>query len=181
DVARKGALADQYVRHLWRLFRRVATSDSRHRDDVWDPEIVQPSFALLEEKDELIARTVVITHPDRALVPHKGLPAPETSLFCFRVGDEHRFSVTQEVEVRVTPEDAVDFAKEFTEARVRENLEPVVARRLAVFQPSRRADGPMLLERFICRIGDDEIDGLWRLGLEPADGVMRESFEWLGK
>jgi hypothetical protein len=35
----------------------------------------------------------------------------------------------------------------------------------------------MLLERFVRRVGDEEIDGLARQGREPADGVLRGQLE----
>ena len=52
------------------------------------------------------------------------------------------------------------FAKQLGKSRVRKHREPVVARRLAVLQPRRGADSPMLFERFVGRIGNEEIDRL---------------------
>jgi hypothetical protein len=88
------------------------------------------------------------------------------------LGDEHRFGVAEQVEMRVAPEHAVGFGEQLAEARVREDPEPVVARGLAVLEPRRRADGAVLLERFVGRIRDQQIDRFRGLVLQPAHGVQ---------
>ena len=79
--------------------------------------------------------------------------------------------------MRVGLEHAVDLGKQLAEPRVREDLEPVVARRLAVLQPRRRADGAVLLERLVGRIGDDQVDGFRRQIAEPVDRIARRQLE----
>ena len=79
--------------------------------------------------------------------------------------------------MRVALQDAEGLAEQLAEPRVRENLEPVVARRLAVLQPRRRADRAMLLERLVGRIGDQQIDRFRRLRAQPLDGVERREIE----
>ena len=114
-------------------------------------QVVQAPLALLEEEDELIARTIVVAHTDGALVPDQWLPELEAGLFGLRLGDEHRFGVAEQVEMRVAPEHAVGFGEQLAEARVRKDPEPIVARGLAVLEPRRRPDGAVLLERFVGR------------------------------
>ena len=77
--------------------------------------------------------------------------------------------------MRVPPEHAVGFGEQLAEARVREDPEPVVARGLAVLQPRRRADGAVLLERFVGRIRDQQIDRFRGLVSQPATASKFES------
>ena len=168
DVARLRALADQDLGHPDRLFSRVAAMHTRDRQHVRNTQIVQAPLALLEEEDELVARTIVVAHADGALVPDQRLPELEAGLFGLRLGDEHRFGIAEQVEMRVAPEHAVGFGEQLAEARVREDPEPVVARGLAVLEPRRRADGAVLLERFVGRIGDQQVDRFRRLVSQPA-------------
>jgi hypothetical protein len=57
---------------------------------------------------------------------------------------EGRLLVAEQIEVRVLLQHAVHLDEELVEARVGEDREPVVARRLAVGQPRRRADRAVL-------------------------------------
>ena len=171
-VARLRALANQDLGYPDRLFSRVAAMHTRDRQHVRNTQIVQAPLALLEEEDELVARTIVVAHADGALVPDQRLPELEAGLFGLRLGDEHRFGIAEQVEMRVAPEHAVGFGEQLAEARVREDPEPVVARGLAVLEPRRRADGAVLLERFVGRIRDQQIDRFRGLVLQPAHGVQ---------
>jgi hypothetical protein len=77
----------------------------------------------------------------------------------------------------VALEHAVDLFEELGESRVRKNLEPVVAGRLAVLEPRGRADRPVLLQRFVGRVGDQQIHRFgWEIS-KPPDGVLREQLE----
>jgi hypothetical protein len=73
--------------------------------------------------------------------------------------------------VRVATEDAVDFDEQLRKPRVGEDGEPVVARGLAVLEARGGADGAMLLQRFVRRIGDHEVHGLGRQLAQPRHGV----------
>ena len=95
------------------------------------------------------------------------------------LGDEHRFRVAQEIEVGVRLQNAMGLLEQFREARVRENLEPIVARGLAVCQPGRRSHGAMLLERLVGRISDDQVHGFARHVAQPVDRVARREIETL--
>ena len=71
--------------------------------------------------------------------------------------------------------------EEVAEAVVREDREPVVARRLAVLQPCRRPDGAVLLQRLVRRVCNQKIYTRVRKPLQGRDGVslnQREPIGW---
>ena len=106
-----------------------------------------------------------------------GFQKLEPGALGLRLGDEHRLGVAEQIEVRVALEHAKHFGEQLREARVRKHREPVVARCLAVLQPRRRADGAMLLERLVGRVGDHQVDRLGRLLAQPVDGIERGELE----
>ena len=151
--------------------------DARLGDDVGHAQVVQPTLAFLEEQDELVARPVVIPHPDRALVPHQRLPELEAGPFRLRLGDEHRFGVAEQIEVRVGLEHAKNFGEQLAEPRVGKDAKPVVARRLTVLQPRRCPHGAMFFERFVRRVRHHQIHRLSRQIAQPLDGIERSELE----
>ena len=122
------ALIHQDLGNSDRFFGRVAAVNAPGRNDIGDAKIVQPSLSLFKEQNELIARAVVIPHPDRPLVPHKRLPEPEPCPLGFRLDHEHRFGIAEQVEMAVAAENAVHLGQQFTKPGVRKDVEPVVAR-----------------------------------------------------
>jgi hypothetical protein len=79
--------------------------------------------------------------------------------------------VAEQIEMAVRCEHPLDLSQKLREALVREDLEPVVARRLAVLEPSRGADGAVLLQRFVRRIGDEQIHRRARQSAQEVDRV----------
>src|SRR5262245_57367523 len=151
--------------------------DPRVLKDVGHAKIGKTTLSLLEEKDALVASTVVVAHADRLLVPDDWLPELEPDLLRDRLGNEHRFGVAEEIEMRVLAQHPVDGGEEFAKAGVREDREPVIARGLAVLQPSGGTYRAVLLERLVWWIGDNEIYGLGGQLFQPRDGVGRRHLE----
>src|SRR5580692_109534 len=143
--------------HFDGLFTRIAPANPGSLDDVGHAEIIQPPLALLEKEDGLVARAIVITEPDRPLVPNERLPKLEAARLADRFGDEHRLGVTEQIEVGVFLERAVQGLEKLGEPGIGEYRKPVVARCLSVLEPSRRADRAMLFQRLIGRVSYREI------------------------
>ncbi len=137
---------DKHIAHCDGLLRGVPPVNTRGLDDVGHGQVVQAALALLEEKNCLVTRAVVIAESDASLVPDEGLPELEAAGLADRLGDEHRLRIAEKIEVRVLLEDAVHGLEELGKPDVGENGEPPVTRRLAVLQPSRRSNRPMLFE-----------------------------------
>ena len=158
-----GTLADEHFGDPGRFFGGVAAVDSGDLNHVGLPQVVQLALALLEEENELVAGSIVVTHADFFLVPNDGFPKLEARGFCEGFGDEHRLLIAEQVKVAVLFQHPKHFTEEFGEALVGEYLKPLVAGCLALLQPGGGAHGPMFFQGLVGRIGHDEIDtGGWQ-------------------
>ncbi len=113
----------------------------------------------------------MVAHANFLFVPDDRFPEAKSGGFGDGFDDKHGFGVAVEVEVAIFFEDAVEFGAEVGEAIVGEDGEPVVAGGFAVFEAGGGADAAVFFEGFVGGIGDDQVYGAARKGLEPCDRV----------
>ena len=126
------------------LLGGVAPPNGTRRDDVGFAPVIQVSPAFLKKENEFVAGTVVIARADYLLVPQEAFPELESGGFRYRLHDERRLLIAEDIEVAVPFQHAPQLTEQIWKATVGKYPEPVVARRLALLQPRRRSDGPVL-------------------------------------